>query len=224
MREYVIEGTREVPPLSDDIDGTPWARANELSIDQFNWHTTGPKQLTTARFLYDDDALYCQFLVEDHNISAAVTELNGPTFQDSSVELFADPNPGDDDRYFNFEVNCCGQFKLGWQRDGWQERDLDRDLIDPELADRIRVASSVEGPVRESRPSDEEWWLAAEIPLSVLRQFTGVDIDPKTDTTWRGNVYRSGVERESLKATWNPMPTPEPDYHSPEYFGRLRFG
>lgn len=224
MQGYVIETTRETPPLDGAIEGTPWDRANRLLIDQFNWHTGGPKPLTAARFLYDDNSLYGQFHVEDQNISAEITELNGPTFQDSSVELFVDPNPDADTRYFNFEVNCCGQFKLGWQRDGWQVRDLGRDLIARELSDQIRVASSVDGPVREPRPSDEEWWVATEIPFSVLRQFTEVDIGPKAGTTWRGNVYRSGVERESMKATWNPMPTPEPDYHSPEYFGRLRFG
>ncbi len=69
--------------------------------------------------MYDDNSLYGQFHVEDQNISAEVAELNRPTFQDSSVELFVDPNPDADTRCFNFEVNCCGQFKLGWQRDGW---------------------------------------------------------------------------------------------------------
>lgn len=224
MKEYVIERTDETVPLTGAVDGTPWGRANRLAVDQFNWHDGGPTPLTTARFLYDDDSLYGQFLAEDRNISAEVTELNGPTFRDSSVELFADPDPDADARYFNFEVNCCGQFKLGWQREGWQERDLGRDLIPRDLADRIRVDTSVDGPVREPQPSDEAWWVAAEIPFSVLRQFTGVDLDPRPDVTWRGNVYRSGVERDSMKATWNPMPTPEPDYHSPAYFGRLRFG
>lgn len=223
MREYTIEQTRENVPLNGIVDGTAWRDASRLEVDQFNWYDGGPKPLTTARFLYDDASLYAQFQVEDSNITSGVTELNGPTFRDSSVELFVDPNPSAGTHYFNFEANCCGQFKLAWQENGWQERDIGRDLIPRDSAERVNIATSIEGSTREARPSDEGWWLAAEIPLSVLGEFTGVDVDPESSTSWRVNVYRSGVERESMKSTWNPMPTPAPDYHSPEFFGRFRF-
>lgn len=225
MRTYTIRKTGEDVPLDGSGEG-PWERADRLYVDRFNWHDDGPKPATTAWLLYDDDALYAQFDVEDHNISSAVTELNGPTFRDSSVELFADldPDADGDTRYFNFEANCCGFFKLAWQREGWQERGLGRDLISPELAEEIRVETSVDGPTRGPRESDRGWWLAAAIPFSVFGEFTGVDVDPKEETTWRANVYRSGVEDDSMKATWNPMPTPEPDYHSPGFFGRFLFG
>ncbi|WP_254274506.1 carbohydrate-binding family 9-like protein [Haloarcula marina] len=239
MRSYTVERTYDTVPLTGRVDGTPWCDASRLAVDQFNWHNSGPKPLTTARLLYDDEALYAQFQVEDEHITSVVTELNGPTFEDSSVELFADPRPntdsntsgdegggGDADqrsRYFNFEANCCGVFKLAWQEEDWQKRAIGRDLISPELADQIDVATSVDGPTREARPTDDGWWLAARIPFVALSGLTGVDINPESGTVWCGNVYRSGVERDAMKATWNPMPTPEPDYHSPEFFGRLRF-
>lgn len=222
MRTYTVARADGDVPL-DGSAGGPWERAARLDVDRFNWHDGGPKPRTTAWLLYDEDALYARFDVEDNNISAAVTELNGPTFRDSSVELFADPNPEADSRYVNFEANCCGVFKLAWQEEGWQERGIGRDLIPAALAEGIRVETSVDGPTREPRPDDEGWWLAAAIPFSVLREFTGVAVDPEPGTVWRANVYRSGVARDEMKATWNPMATPEPDYHSPEYFGRFRF-
>jgi hypothetical protein len=132
MKEYTIERTTGDVPLDGDVEDTPWRDANRLAIDQFNWHDGGPKPLTPARLLYDDDALYLQCHVEDEQISSSVTELNGPTFQDSSVELFADPAPDSDDdytRYFNFEANCCSFFKLAWQEDGWQDRGVGRELL-----------------------------------------------------------------------------------------------
>ena len=220
MREYEIHRTEQSPPHGPTIEGTPWTRAPELAVDQFNWHDGGPRPATSARLLYDDEALYTHFDVEDTEISAAVTELNGPTFEDSSVELFADL--GTDTHYFNFEANCCGVFKLAWQADGWSERGIGRDLIEPETAEQLTVTTSEPGPTREPRPDDEGWWLTARIPFAALSELTGESITPASDTTWQGNVYRSGVPTPQ-KATWNPMPTPEPAYHSPSYFGRFRF-
>ncbi|MFB9808692.1 carbohydrate-binding family 9-like protein [Haladaptatus pallidirubidus] len=149
-----------------------------MEVDQFNWHRDGPKPSLTARILYDDETLYLHFHVEDHRISSQVTELNGPTYLDSSVELFADPNPNEDSRYFNFEANCCGYFKLAWQEEDWQERDIGRDLVSMRVAEQIRVETSVEGSTREPRDDDTGWWLAAAIPFSVLRSLTGVDVGP----------------------------------------------
>jgi hypothetical protein len=221
MRTYEIESTETEPSHGPAGETSAWDRANALPVDQFNWHEQGPQPTTTARLLYDEEALYCHFDVEDRNISASVTELNGPTFQDSSVELFADPDDGN--HYFNFEVNCCGTFKLAWQRYDFRDRDIGRDAVPVEFAEQIDVTTSVEGPTREPRPDDEGWWLVATIPFETLSAFTGIDVAPTAGTEWAANVYRSGVASDSQKASWNPMPIPEPTYHSPEYFGRLQF-
>jgi len=223
MKEYAIRRADGPVPLTAEHAGTPWERADEFAIDEFSWHESGPKPLTTGKALYDDDALYLSFDVEDEAISAEVTELNGPTYQDSSVEFFARPAPESEPKYFNFEANCCGTFKLAWQEPNWEERGIGRDLISPELAERITVRTSVPGPTRSPSPDDESWWLAAAIPFDVLAEFTGLPLSPSTGTEWRGNYYRSGVASDSQKATWNPIEKPEPIYHSPECFGRLRF-
>lgn len=230
MKEYPITRVRNDVPLDDRVDGTPWEGVPAFRIDEFSWHETGPKPRTTGRICYDDEAIYLQFFVEDRDITASVTELNGPTFEDSSVEFFADPTPEADSMYFNFEPNCCGQFKLAWQEADWQERGIDRDLISADLASRISVRTSVPGPTTAADDSDDTddsdddgWWLAAAIPFGVLSELTGREIAPTAGTVWRGNFYRSGVASDSQKATWNPIEKPRPDYHSPEYFGRLRF-
>lgn len=221
MKEYAIRRAQRSVPLDESVEGAPWAEADTFDVAEFSWYEGGPKPATRGRMLYDDSTLYLRFDVEDAHITAEVTDLNGPTYRDSSVEFFADPDPNS--KYFNFEANCCGQFKLAWQEPGWAERGIGRDLIAPELADRIVVETSVPGPTKRADPTDEGWWLAAAIPFDVLAEFTGLDVEPSTGTEWRGNFYRSGVESDSQKATWNPIPKPEPDYHSPECFGRLRF-
>ena len=222
MREYEIAFTDSPPQLDEGLSHPAWQAAAPLAVDQFNWHEDGPTPATTAFLLYDEEALYAGFEVEDWDISATVTELNGPTFEDSSVELFADP--GTETHYFNFEANCCGYFKLAWQERDWNERGIGRDLIDAETASGIDVETSEPGPTRSPAPDDEGWWLTTRIPFAALSTLTGREISPASGTHWRANVYRSGVATDEQKATWNPMPTPEPDYHSPEYFGRFRFG
>ncbi|WP_049895526.1 carbohydrate-binding family 9-like protein [Halopiger xanaduensis] len=224
MKTYTIARATDDVPLTGAIEGTVWEDVPAVDLEEFTWHDGGsdPKLTTTARVCYDERALFLQFHAEDDDITASVTELNGPTFEDSSVELFADPTPDADSRYFNFEPNCCGQFKLAWQEAGWEERGIGRTLIDPDLAERIDVRTSVPGPTKESRPDDEDWWLAARIPFDVLSDVTGLEIRPTSGTEWRGNFYRSGLP-DHQKSTWNPIEKATPDYHSPEYFGRLRF-
>ncbi|WP_135305550.1 carbohydrate-binding family 9-like protein [Haloarcula amylovorans] len=222
MRTYDVQLTDGSVSLTHEINVATWETASVTHIDSFTWgeEATGPE--TTVRALHTDKAFFLQFHAEDSEISATVTELNGPTFRDSSVEFFANPIPDDEEMYFNFEVNCCGTFKLGWQEYGWQEKEIGRDEISPQLADEIDIATSIPGQTRQPKPNDESWWVAVRLPVSTLESFTGRTISIDQGSTWRGNFYRSGIP-DPQKATWNPLDTPKPEYHTPEQFGRLKF-
>ncbi|ESP86987.1 hypothetical protein K933_15747 [Candidatus Halobonum tyrrellensis G22] len=217
---YEVRHAEGPIPLSGDAADDAWLRANAAHLDQFSWGESGPD--TAVRALHDGEALYLQFLADDDRIHADVTELNGPTFEDSSVEFFATPGPAGGTRYLNFEANCCGTFKLGWQEPRWRERGVGRDLVPPGLADEITVETSEPGPTRDPRPDDDGWWLAARIPESTLRSLTGREVTVGSGAVWRGNFYRSGVPDER-KATWSPLPLSTPEYHSPEFFGWVEF-
>lgn len=94
------------------LRGTPWSRANVATVDPFPWDTGKARETASVRALYDEDALYLQFHVEDEWIVADTTRHNGPVYEDSAVECFATPDPADR-QYFNFEVNCVGTIHLG---------------------------------------------------------------------------------------------------------------
>lgn len=226
MAAYEIRrvDTATTVPLTGETDDTVWQHAHVARLDQYPWGDE-PGPSTTARVLYDPDALYLQFHAEDDEITADVTELNGPTFADSSVEFFATPAPATDEEpgsYFNFEANCCGTFKLAWQEPNWRERDIGRALVSPDDAAVITVETSVSGPTKSAAPDDTSWWLAARIPLSTLRSLTDLPLRFDSETVWRGNFYRSGVPDEQ-KGTWNRIELQTPEYHSPEFFGRIEF-
>ena len=218
MRSYEIRRAGGAVPLGGAIEGTPWAQAAALEIAEFPWYAAGAKQATTVRLLWDDAALYVQFVCEDRHIFAQVTERNGPVCEDSCVELFAMPQPDRQANYFNLELNCCGVFLLGWGpgRGG-------RRRVTHELAQRFQVATSVPGPTKAEAEDDDGWWAAAALPFEVLGAFTSLRLAPAAGDVWRANLYRCGGATEPQFACWNPIEAAQPDFHRPEYFGELRF-
>lgn len=66
MKRCSIAWADEPVPLSDEIEGTSWTASSAIEIDEFPWNVTDP-QSTVVRPLYDDDALYLQYLVKDRH-------------------------------------------------------------------------------------------------------------------------------------------------------------
>jgi hypothetical protein len=102
--------------------------------------------------LYDDRAVYVQFLCEGKHIYADHTQINSSVCQDSCVEFFAQPAPQVDQRYFNLEINCCGNFLLGW---GKNIKEISGNYVDPQLStEYLKIAASVAGPTKQESPED----------------------------------------------------------------------
>jgi hypothetical protein len=213
MREYTVERTAEAPALTGSVEGA-WAEANVLDIDTWPWDSGLDRQATTARALYDDDAIYLQYDCEDDHIQAEATELNGQVWKDSAVEFFVRPHE-DRPHYLNFEGTCCETFLMG------VGPDRDRTHVTPEVAADVRVATSVPGPTKEPHPDDSGWWLAVALPFEALSALAGRSVAPASGDTWRANCYRIGGGTEH--AAWNPIDAPEPDFHRPDDFGRFTF-
>ena len=218
MRKMVVNIASVPVELCGRVAGTSWADARAVRLASFPWYSGGTMQSTTARVLYDADALYVQFRCLDKHIFARTTELNGQVCQDSCVEFFATIDPSAGREYFNLEINCCGTFLLGFGPDRWQ-----RQGISPELAGRIQIATSVAGPTKSESAGDRSWWAAAAVPLEVLSDLAGRRIRPAAGDIGRGNLYRCGGATDPQYACWNPVGTPRPDYHVPEFFGELHF-
>jgi len=218
MKEYSIRKAAQAVDISKGPQSDAWKTAEATGIDLFPWYKEGKKQATTVRLLYDDTAIYALFVCDDSHIFSKTTELNGPVCTDSCVEFFATIDPEKGPGYFNFEANCCGMFHLGWG----PER-ADRKLIEPELAKRIKVATSVPAATKEESADDSGWWLAAAIPFDVIAQMSGEAVQPKAGAVWRCNFYRCGGKTDQQFAVWNPVANPYPDFHRPEFFGTLRF-
>ena len=221
MKQYKMRKTTGEAALCGEVTGTEWEKANKLSVNEYPWFKSGNKQGTTVRMLYDERAVYVQFLCEDKHIYADHTEVNSSVCIDSCVEFFAKPLPRDNERYFNLEVNCCGNFLLGWGRN---IKDIAGTFVAPELSTSyLKIASSEPGPRKAESPEDNGWWMAAKIPFELINQISGDEIRPVSGTVWRANFYRCGGQTDPQYACWNLVGTPNPDYHQPEFFGELVF-
>jgi hypothetical protein len=218
MKEYVIQRAAGPIDLAAGDRSESWQNAGVAMIDQFPWYKSGIRQATVVRLLYDDRAIYAQFVCQDSHIFSQTTTLNGPVCNDSCVEFFATIDPDAGPNYFNFEANCCGVLHLGF---GPQRHD--RTPVTAELAAEIKIVTSIPAPTWQGSPADRGWWLAAEIPFDVIGKLAGTAVRPEPGTIWRGNFYRCGGKADPQFGCWTPIAWPHPDYHRPEQFGRLRF-
>ena len=218
MKTATVRRVSAPVPLTGETADTVWARADRTRIDNFLWTEPDRQPQAVVRLLYDETAIYLQYTVEDRHIHATTDSLNGPVWEDSCVEFFATPASISRERYFNFEINCTGTFHFGYgsDRNG-------RTLVDRDAAADVRATSSVDGRTKQPHPTDSSWWVAVELPFTVISTLTGTAVTPTTGTRWHGNFHRLGRRPEPFYAAWNPVETPEPDFHHPSAFGAIRF-
>jgi hypothetical protein len=221
-KQYVVTRVNQNVPFVGDPKAAPWPTAAAIKIDQFPWYQGGDKQATTVRLLYDDQAVYAQFICQDKHIYAAATELNGKVWEDSCVEFFGTIHPEKTPDYFNLEMNCCGTFLVGFN----QGRDKGV-RISPELAARVKVVSPLPKAPKAESAADNGWWIAVRLPFDVIAELSGQPVKVASGTTWRANFYRCGGKTDTQFGSWSPVdPVKHPiaDFHRPEYFGTLVFG
>lgn len=98
---------RAACPLAIDgcLNEPAWRAARDVGEFEFAWHTSGEKEQTNVRLLWDERFLYAGYVCRDKHISARFSERDQPVYRDDCVELFTAPNPERPEAYFNFEMN-----------------------------------------------------------------------------------------------------------------------
>lgn len=196
-----------------------WQAAEIAPIDLFPWYKSGDKWTAFAQLLYDDENLYFRMVSDqDRHIQAVSTEPNQPVFKDSTGELFIKPGVEAEIGYFNFEINCVGTMLLAYGLGR-----MGRSFLKPELAKQVLIWHSLPGPTKAEQKDDCCWEIEAVIPFAIMQ--TVVDFPlPSAGTEWRGNMYRCADGTSNPQySMWNLIEWEKPDYHRPEFFGRLLF-
>ena len=178
------------------------------AVDCVQWPEAFPyKPEVKIRAAHDADSLLVRFNVVENGLRAVCTDLNGPVWEDDCVELFV-KTPGSG-FYYNFETNCIGI--------GLVSRRVSREEcvhFDDEAMAKVGRCSSVPlAPV--NLEGEQSWSLELKIPFCLL------DCGPKPELL-EANFYKCGDKTAVPHfLCWNPVETPKPDFHRPEFFGRL---
>ena len=214
---YIVRRTAHKPALHDGCVDPAWQRAQTLHVDHFHRQSSAHRPQTTARVLYDDDALFVLFQVHDRYVRSVVTAYQGPVSQDSCVECFLQPKPASG--YFNFEFNCGGTMLLGYvdpAKPGNEWR------IEGKWGQTVSIAHSMPPVVDPEITDAVTWHLGFIAPLDLLEHFAG-PLRPLAASTWRANFFKCAKTSHPHWASWSPIGK-ELSFHQVEYFAPIVFG
>ena len=164
-----------------------------------------PARETQVRVLWSPQTLYLRFECRYRELYVfADADPNGRRdhlWDRDVVEAFLQPDPARERHYKEFEVSPNGMW-------------IDLDIFPGGLAD-------LKSGLRRSVVLDERlhtWIAELALPLKTLT------LNFDSNSVWRANFYRvEGTQEPRTYMAWQPTGTPQPNFHVPAAFGRLRF-
>ncbi|HET7896708.1 MAG TPA: carbohydrate-binding family 9-like protein [Flavisolibacter sp.] len=158
---------------------------------------------------YSGDSFLLKFFVAEKQIRSVATQINGPVWEDSCVEFFV---AFDETGYYNFEFNCMGTPLCGFGK----ERN-NRRLLPEERLRQIETVSLIQ----RSGDGACHWELTVRIPFAVCIHHQLSSLHGKTA---KANFYKCGdALPEPHFVSWQPIHSPTPNFHLPQFFGELIF-
>lgn len=182
-------------------------------IECLNWKEFPGKPKVEFRIGHSGDRLFLKFYVTENSVRALETAINGDVYKDSCVEFFLS---ADGANYYNFEFSCIGTPHVAW---GCGRHN--RLKISPEVISKLQIKSSLGIEPFDSRSGVYVWELVVIIPASCMVHDPGLTF---TGLSATANFYKCGDNLpEPHFLTWNPVKTPNPDFHQISHFGKIDF-
>lgn len=192
-----------------------WAKQHMNPVEQVNWPAgfPGKPEVAFAIARSGEDILIL-FRVKEEATLGRVEQDNGPVWTDSCVEFFISLGP---EGYYNFEFNCLGTLLLAFG----PERGEGRIKAPAEVLSQVERHPSLGRAAFGLREGAGEWTMQARIPMSA---FFRHDLKTLDGMTASANFYKCGDDLPQPHfLSWQPIDTPNPDFHRPEFFGPLTF-
>jgi alpha-galactosidase len=206
MSEVVATRVEAEITLNAARSSREWQRASPVAFSS-DWQgkNPDPRRETTVRVLWSEKTLYLRFECRYRALYVfGDSEPDGRRdhlWDRDVAEAFLQPDPTQTQSYKEFEVSPNGMW-------------IDLDIFPSGRSD---LKSGVQRSVVLDEKS-HSWAAELAIPISALtRQF-----DPSK--VWRANFYRvEGGQEPRTYLAWQPTRTPQPNFHVPGAFGKLRF-
>ncbi len=197
MKEYIAKRVDSKMCINDPR----WKSAETAELECAWVELYPPHYKTTAKLVHSNEGITVRLSTNEWPLTVTAMNFNDVIFEDSCMEFFFVPNTYED-AYLNIEVNPAAIARVG-KGPGRPDREL------LNFKGKIEIETSVIG--------EEGWSVMAFVPYSfLLEHYTSCDKE------MRANFYKCGSKTVIRHyAAWNKVETPTPDYHRPEYFGRI---
>jgi hypothetical protein len=192
------------------VEGSPdWDSIEKAPVDSKPWKEFPLSMEVFAQVCHNGGALQARLSAGEEDPLARFSGDTDMVCLDSCLEFFFSPMA--DGRYFNFEFNPRGALYLGFGLG----RDFTARLLIKNYRDFFAVKPFSGGGF---------WGVEFMVPADFITLYCpGFTLEKGRALT--GNFYKCGDETKTPHyLVWNPVNTEKPDYHRPEFFGRLMVG
>lgn len=218
-------------PSVMELNHVEWNRIGR--IDWPEAYPYAPK--AEFRIAYGEDALLINYRVTEEDTQAVAIADNGRVWEDSCVEMFLSPYP-ESDIYYNLEANCIGTILLANRGSGREAEHVPTEVLQSierysSLAKETTPGASatsgnaITATDAAALPRMEglnTWTLALKVPFTAFWKDQS-QFPPREPM--RANFYKCGDKmRRAHFLSWSPISAPKPNFHLPEFFGRILWG
>lgn len=218
---YVHEVQKVDAPfeVNANWDKEPWNQIKALELKNHMGDLPGFVPKVQLKLCYTNNDLFLIYKVEDKFVRCITTEINGPVWEDSTVEFFFAPDSDLPLRYFNIEINCGGTYLFYYNIIPRKDR-IAVDALDMQ---DFKIAHSLPEVVDPEITDDLTWTIECRIPFELLKKYSNVTL-PAKNVKWKANFYKIAVITSNPHyLTWTEVINDKPDFHLPAYFGDLVF-
>jgi hypothetical protein len=192
-------------------------------LEHQNWVEAGDVSVK-FHMLHDGSSVCLKYFVTENHVRAVNSGFNTAVWEDSCVEFFFSPEG--DENYYNFEFNAIGAVLGAYGKDRHS-----RSWLPESVLEQIETYPSLgKEPFREVLPGNAApgettgpvaWDLSVRIPVEVLAfsnlaTFSGLE--------GSANFYKCGdLLPQPHFLSWQPVLNDTPDFHLPQFFGKISF-
>lgn len=220
LPQYTVKRTTGKIIVDGVLDEGDWAAAESAGDFVFPWWTSGEKEQTEAKLLWDDEFLYVSFVCQDNYIGAKIYTSNAATYNDDTVELFWNPSPPTDTTYYQFEINCIGNLLSAFK----PSKSTKQIAYPPHIGRRI--AGTLTTDSATPTDTDSLWIVEVAIRFTDYQEKTrsaSTPIIPQDGNQWRIGLNRCGGYKNAQYSQWSSSGTASANFHVASKFGYITF-